>query len=71
MNELMSLDLTNISFAALFVWLLVDTKKDSKQREEKYQETIDNLATNINIINDVKEDVEDIKNIMLGVNKNE
>lgn len=61
-NELITYVISNISFGALFVWLLWDTRKDSKQREEKYQNTIDKLADKISIVHDIKEDVEEIKN---------
>ena len=57
MSELLSLDITQISYGALFVWLLFDTNKKNEAREKKYQDTIDNLALNIGVINDVKEDV--------------
>ena len=50
------------AWAILFVWLLWDTRKDSKQREEKYQDTIDKLADEINIVEEIKDDVEEIKN---------
>lgn len=61
-KELLMQIATNGAFAILFVWLLIDTRKDSKAREEKYLNTIDKLADKINIIEDVKEDVEEIKN---------
>ena len=61
-NELITYVISNISFGALFVWLLWDTRKDSKQREEKYQNTIDKLADKISIVQEIKEDVEIIKN---------
>lgn len=61
-NELITYVISNVSFGALFVWLLWDTRKDSKQREEKYQATIDKLADKISIVQDIKEDVEIIKN---------
>ena len=64
MNELMSIDVSQISFAALFVWLLLDTNKKNQAREEKYQETIDKLAKNIGVIQEVKEDVEEIRDII-------
>ena len=64
MNELMSIDVSQISFAASFVWLLLDTNKKNQTREEKYQETIDKLAENIGVIQVVKEDVEEIRDIM-------
>lgn len=49
-------------FLALFIWLLIDTKKDSKEREIKYQETIEKLADKFNVVEDIKSDVEEIKN---------
>lgn len=56
--------------------LVEDTRKDSKEREDKMQKTIDNnqetisknqdiigeLATKLNVVQEVKEDVEQIKN---------
>ena len=64
MNELLNLDITQISYGALFVWLLFDTNKKNESREKKYQDIIDNLSVNIGVINDVKEDVEEIKDII-------
>lgn len=49
------------AFALLFVWLFFDTRKDSKNREEKYQETINKLADNLGEVKSIKEDVEEIK----------
>lgn len=64
MNELLSIDIAQISYGALFVWLLFDTNKKNEAREKKYQDIIDNLSVNIGVINDVKEDVEEIKDII-------
>ena len=64
MNELMSIDVSQISFGVLFVWLLIDTNKKNQAREEKYQNTIDKLAENIGVIQEIKEDVEEIKDII-------
>lgn len=64
MNELMSIDVSQISFGVLFVWLLIDTNKKNQAREEKYQGTIDKLAENIGVIQEVKEDVEEIRDII-------
>lgn len=61
-NEVIKYFITQGAFAVLFMWSLIDTRKDSKQREEKYQLTIDKLADKINIVEDIKEDVEEIKN---------
>ena len=71
MNELLSIDLSQISFGALFVWLLFDTNKKNENREQKYQEMIETLSNNISLIQDVKEDVEEIKHVILGVKNNE
>ena len=60
------IDIQQLSFGALFVWLLMDTNKKNADREAKYQQTIDNLASNIAVIEDVKEDVQEIKKIVIG-----
>lgn len=60
------IDIQQLSFGALFVWLLVDTNKKNADREARYQDTIDNLANNIAVIEDVKEDVKEIKQIIGG-----
>lgn len=41
--------------------LVEDTRKDSQMREEKYQNTIDKLADKISVVDEIKEDVEQIK----------
>ena len=71
MSEFLSIDLSQISFGVLFVWLLLDTNKKNEQREEKYQNIIDNLSVSINVINDVKEDVNEIKDIIIKGVKHE
>lgn len=48
-------------FACLFVWLLFYQLKDSSKREKKYIEIIDKLSEEFNVIEDVKEDVKEIK----------
>lgn len=60
-NDMISNLISNASFGALFVWLLWDTRKDGKQREEKYQRTIDKLADKISIVEEIRNDVEEIK----------
>ena len=69
MNELLSIDLSQISFGALFVWLLFDTNKKNENREQKYHEIIESLSNNISLIQDVKEDIEEIKDVILGGEK--
>lgn len=48
-------------FACLFVWLLFYQLKDSAKREKKYIDIIDKLAKQFDVIEDVKEDVKEIK----------
>ena len=45
----------------LFVWLLMYVLKTTDAREKKYQEVIDKLTNTLNIVDDVKDDVKDIK----------
>ena len=70
-HEIMSVVISNGIFAVLFVLLFFYQIKDSKQREEKYQNIIDNLSVSINVINDVKEDVNEIKDIIIKGVKHE
>lgn len=56
------------AWALLFVWLLIDTRKESKIREEKLQsiinknqEVISELADKFNVVEDIQEDVSEIK----------
>lgn len=63
---LQGIDIQQLSYGALFVWLLMDTNKKNADREAKYQQTIENLASNIAVIEDVKEDVKEIKQIIGG-----
>ncbi|MDU2122608.1 MAG: BhlA/UviB family holin-like peptide [Clostridium celatum] len=60
-TEILKIVVSQGIFAVLFVWLFFDTRKDSKQREEKYINTIDKLTDKISIVEDIKEDVEEIK----------
>lgn len=60
-SEVAKLVLSQGIFACLFVWLLVESRKDSKEREEKYQTTIDKLADKISIVQEIKDDVVEIK----------
>ncbi len=55
----------------LFVFLLIyilkkqeDRDKFSDMREERYQEIIGELTASLNIVEDVKKDVEDIKDYL-------
>ncbi|MDQ8566671.1 BhlA/UviB family holin-like peptide [Enterococcus faecium] len=49
-----------ISFAVLFVGLLVWVMKQNNEREERYQNTIDKLTNALGDVEDIKSTVEKI-----------
>lgn len=57
--------ISNGIFACLFVWLLFYQLKDSSNREKKYMSIIDKLSSQLDVIEDVKEDVKEIKESLL------
>lgn len=54
-------------WAALFVSLFFIQLKDSKTREEKYQQTIDSLADKLKVIMEIKENVTSIKSGVIDI----
>lgn len=62
MDEFLKVAIGQGIFCGLFVWLLMDTRKDTKERELKYQQTIDKLADKFGVVEEIRTDVEDIKN---------
>lgn len=55
-------------WAGLFIWLLLNTMKENKTREEKLYKTIqenqsviNKLADSLNVVKEIKEDLEEIK----------
>lgn len=67
-KELLTQVISQGAWACLFVWLLFDTRKESKEREEKLHSTIDknqviikDLAEKFNVVEDIKDDVDSIK----------
>ena len=64
-EEVFSIALTNGIFACLFVALLVYELKDSRAREKKYQNTIDVLGIMFSSIEQIKQDVDDIKQVVV------
>lgn len=51
----------NGAWAALFCLLLIFELKDSRKREEKYQETIFTLGEDLGVVREVADDVKEIK----------
>ena len=63
-NEVVSIVVSNGVFAILFVWLFLYMLKDSRDRETKYQQTIQQLTTHLQILEDVKDDLTEIKDLL-------
>ena len=60
-NEILKTIVNNRAWAVMFVWLLFDTRKESKAREEKLQqiinknqEVISELAENFNVVENIQ-----------------
>lgn len=49
-------------WAVLFVVLFYKQIKESKEREDKYQSTIDALADKLKMLAEIRSDITDIKN---------
>ncbi|NFS12597.1 bacteriocin [Clostridium botulinum] len=67
-NELIKTIVGQGAWAVLFVWLLFDTRKESKTREErlqtiinKNQEVIGDLAEKFDVVENIETDVKEIK----------
>ncbi|KIL09261.1 UviB-like protein [Clostridium botulinum] len=61
MDELMKMALSQGLGYALFVFLLMYVLKTTGDRETKYQNLLDKMADNFNVVEDIKEDVKEIK----------
>ncbi len=60
-EEILNLAISNGLWAVLFLMLLVYVLKDSRRREIKYQETIASLNASLSIVENIKEDIQEIK----------
>jgi|LGOV01.1.fsa_nt_gb NO-binding membrane sensor protein with MHYT domain len=65
-EELINLAVGNGIWATLFVTLLVYQLKDSGKREKKYQETIEKLSGHLCVVEDIKEDIDEIKHLVFS-----
>ncbi len=64
-SELIKTVVSNGIFAMLFVVLFFQQIKESKKREEAYQETIEELARHLVLIEEVRKDMNDIKEMLV------
>ena len=67
-NEVFNLALKNGLWAVLFLGLFIFVIKDSSAREKKYQQTIKDLTEHLGVVKEIKDDVDEIKNIVLQKN---
>lgn len=78
-QEIFSLAIKSGLWAVSFLGLLIFVLKDSAKREQKYQQTIRDLTSHLGIVKEIKDDVDQIKNVvfsnvsdeMMGDNKDE
>lgn len=70
-NEIISIVISNGVFAILFVCLFCYQLKDSRKREDKYQQTIERLSESLNTLDEVKSDLAEIKDYLKSENGNE
>lgn len=62
MDELMRLAAGQGLGYALFVFLLIYVLKTTGERERRYQDLLDALGEKFGVVEDIKEDVKEIKN---------
>ena len=65
-SELVKVVVSNGIFAVLFVFLFFYQLKDSQKREKNYCSTIAQLTTHLQMIEEVKEQVSELTEIVKG-----
>ncbi|NCB48255.1 MAG: hypothetical protein EOM55_01300 [Clostridia bacterium] len=69
-DEIFKMALSNGIWAVLFVALLIFQLKDSAKREKKYQETIAKLNSHLDCVEDIKDEIKEIRSAILKGVKN-
>ena len=64
-QDIINIIISNGIFAILFVSLLFIQIKDSKKREEKYQDAIKKLSHHLDIVEDINEDIKEMKKVII------
>ena len=65
-SELIKTVVSNGIFAMLFVYLFFQQLKESKKREEAYQNTIEELAKHLVLIEEIRKDMNELKEMLEG-----
>ena len=63
-SELIKTVVSNGIFAVLFVYLFFQQLKESKEREDAYQNTIEELAKHLVLIEEIRKDMNKLKEIL-------
>lgn len=63
-EKIFNLALQNGLWAVLFLGLLIYVLNDSRKREKKYQDTIVDLTKNLGIVQVIRLEVQEIKNLV-------
>ena len=63
-SELVKTVVSNGIFAVLFVYLFFQQLKESKEREDAYQNTIEELAKHLVLIEEIRKDMNKLKEIL-------
>ena len=70
-SELIKTVVSNGIFAVLFVYLFFQQLKESKEREDAYQKTIEELAKHLVLIEEIRKDMNKLKEILERRNNEE
>ena len=60
-EEILKLAISNGLWAVLFVFLFIYELRDGHERERKYQATISSLAEKLDIVEEIRSDIIEIK----------
>ena len=65
-TELVKIIVSNGIFAMLFVFLFFYQLKDSAKREESYRQTIESLTDHLDVLEQVRNEIRELKSLVTG-----
>ncbi len=65
-TELVKIIVSNGIFAMLFVFLFFYQLKDSAKREESYRQTIESLTDHLYVLEQVRDEIRELKSLVTG-----